>query len=343
MNKKSVLMVVARYPATHGHTSVINQLCKNLNLLGFRASIGAFIFDSDPPFGIPKVKLSKFKLLLYGVNSLNFDIIHSHQSQVNYFLLSRNTEKPVILHYHGTSKKIHELNFKLTIALHKQKISLTLPVSNSAKDQIKHLVGDIPMEVLSNGIDSNFFKPENQEKYRNGNPQLVFVSALRPYKNTHFLVNSMSEILKKFPDAHLNIVGDGEDFAKIKKEISVKNLTNHFKLFGNVSDQLELKSIYLSSDVYVSASTLEASPVPPLEAMSCGKSLVLSDISSHKELLSKANAGMIFLQDNLSDFLQKICDVYENKEILSARAREFAESQDWMIICKKLIEIYQKL
>ena len=56
--KKSILMVVAKYPATFGHTSVINYLCKELTKLGHRVAIGAFSFDSDPPFNIPKVKYS---------------------------------------------------------------------------------------------------------------------------------------------------------------------------------------------------------------------------------------------------------------------------------------------
>lgn len=342
MNKKSVIMVVAKYPATHGHTTVINQLCKNLNQLGFRAAIGAFKFDEDPPFKIPKVKLSKSKLLLHGVNSLDFDIIHSHQSQVNYYLLSRDTKKPVVLHYHGTSKKIHESNFKLTMKLHKQKISITLPVSNSAKKQIHHLVGNIPMEVLSNGIDSNFFKPSKDQKYRKGDPQFVFVSALRPYKNTLFLVDAMNKILEKFPKSHLNIVGDGVDFIKIKNQISKNDLKNHVELFGNISEQEKLKSIYSSADIFVSASTLEASPVPPLEAMACGIPVVLSDIPPHEELISKSNSGVLFNQ-NSDDFLEKIIHVYENKDSFGSNARQYAESKDWEFVCKELIKIYEKL
>ena len=75
MLKKSVLMVVAKYPATFGHTSVINYLCNELKKLGYRAAIGAFSFDSDPPFGIEKIKLSKRKLLTTGISYLDLDEI----------------------------------------------------------------------------------------------------------------------------------------------------------------------------------------------------------------------------------------------------------------------------
>ena len=69
---KSILMVVAKYPATSGHTSVINYLCKELNNLGYKTAIGAFSFDSDPPFNIQKITLSKKKLLMTGISYLNY-------------------------------------------------------------------------------------------------------------------------------------------------------------------------------------------------------------------------------------------------------------------------------
>ena len=92
--QKSIIMVVSKYPTTFGHTSVINYLCKELNELGYRAAIGAFSFDSDPPFNIEKIKLNKRKLLTTGISYLDFDIIHAHQARVLYYLLSIKPVKP---------------------------------------------------------------------------------------------------------------------------------------------------------------------------------------------------------------------------------------------------------
>lgn len=103
-----------------------------------------------------------------------------------------------------------------------------------------------------------------------------------------------------------------------------------------------MKSIYLSSDIFVSASTLEASPVPPLEALACGKPVVLSDIPPHEELISKSNSGVLFKQ-NFDDFSKKIIQVCENIDSFSSNARLYAESKDWEFVCKELIKIYEKL
>jgi len=59
MLKKSVLMVVDKYPATYGHTTVINNLCVELRRLGVKVAIGAFRFDEKPPDNIEYLKFNK--------------------------------------------------------------------------------------------------------------------------------------------------------------------------------------------------------------------------------------------------------------------------------------------
>ena len=63
-------MVVAKYPATRGHTTVINNLCKGLSEIGYETAIGAFSFDEDPPFNIKKIVLNKTKLLKNGIDQI---------------------------------------------------------------------------------------------------------------------------------------------------------------------------------------------------------------------------------------------------------------------------------
>ncbi len=342
MSKKSVLMVVAKYPATHGHTTVINNLCKGLNEIGHHASIGAFSFDQDPPYEIEKVKLNKIKLLTEGVKYLNYDIIHSHQARVNYYLLFQKPTKPIIFHYHGASNKIQEINFKILMWLYKNRISKIISVSNAGINQMINLVGSIQAKVIDNGVDANFYNPDLPQSYKKGTPQLLFVSALRRYKNTSVLIEAMPELLRKYPNAHLQIVGYGEDFEKLQEIIKKKNLAKSVELTGKITDE-ELRLRYSSCDLYVSASKFEVFPVPTLEAMACGKPIVLYDIIPHRDIINASKAGLAFsLSDNL-DIVRKIDEVYQNKFNYSQAARKFAENHDWSVICKQVADVYDKI
>ena len=342
MKKKSVLMVVAKYPATYGHTTVINNLCVGLNKIGYSTAIGAFSFDGDPPNNIPKVKLSKFRLLTSGVNYLNFDIIHTHQALVNYYLLSVKPKKPVIQHYHAASNRLQEINAKIMMKLYKKRISKIICVSHKALNHFKELAGECDASVIYNGVNTEFYNPNLPVPYKKGNPQLLFVSVLRKYKKTGVLIDAIPELLKKYPNVHLQIVGNGEDYENMKNKIKKMHLDNNVEMLGKISDD-ELKLRYSSCDLYLSASTHEHCPVPPFEAMGCGKPLVLSDLEGHNEILNLSKAGLKFSLNNKSDICNKIEEVFENKVVFGANALACAKKYDWSNICKQVALVYEQL
>ena len=340
--QKSVIMVVAKYPTTFGHTSVINYLCKGLNELGYRAAIGAFSFDSDPPFNIEKVKLNKRKLLTTGNSYLDFDIIHAHQARVLYYLLSVKPTKPIVFHYHGASNKIQEINFKVAMWRYRDKISKIVSVSYAGINQMKRLVKDITAEVVYNGVDTKLFNQDLPTPHKKGTPQLLFVSGLREYKKTRVLIESMPSILEKFPDAHLQIVGEGEDYAVLDGIIKEKKLGSKIELIGKI-DHSELRFYYSSCDLYISASTFEVCPVPTLEAMACGKPLVLSNIEPHKEMINASKAGKIFSKSSPEEILTAVSEVFQDQKNLGILGRKFTEAHDWSIISKQMAEIFESV
>ena len=90
----------------------------------------------------------------------------------------------------------------------------------------------------------------------------------------------------------------------------------------------------------MSASTFEACPVPTLEAMACGKPLVLFDIEPHEEIIEISNAGKIFSFEQNSDFLTIFEHVYKNKDLYKESALKFAKTHDWKTITNQVIDIF---
>lgn len=335
-------MVVAKYPATRGHTTVINNLCKELSQLGYETAIGAFSFTEDPPFQIKKVVLNKMKLLKSGVKYLNYDIIHSHQPRVHYYLLSKKPTKPIIFHYHGAANKIQEMNFKVSMKLYKKRIEKMISVSKTGVEQIEKMIGTTKVDVIYNGADTNFYNTNLPIPFKKGEPQLLFVSALHKYKNAGVLIHAIPEILLQFPNTHLQIVGDGEDVPKLKDLIKKLNLEEKVELTGKVTNE-ELRLRYSSCDVYLSASNFEVCPVPTLEAMSCGKPLVLYDINPHREIIELSAAGVLFSKLNKKEISTQIKEVIENKEKYSNNAIIFAKKHDWKNISQQVAKIYEEI
>lgn len=342
MKKPSIIMIVAKYPATYGHTTVINNLCQGLKKLGHKMAIGAFEFESNPPEGIEKIKLNKKELLRKGVSILDFDIIHPHQAQVLYFLLLKKPNKPIVFHYHAASNIIQELNLKISMGLFKKRIKNTICVSNKALNHLKEWAGNCDTTVIYNGVDTEFYHQNLEKPYQKGSPQLLFVSVLRKYKKTSDLINAMPKLLKKYPQAHLQIVGSGEDFDRLKNIIQEKNLEESVEMTGRINDD-ELRLRYASCDVYVSASTNEHCPVPTFEAMACGKPLVLSKLESHIEILNDSKAGLIFSFSDNDDLCEKIHSVFQDKTNFGKNAKVFADKHNLEKFCKRVEKVYDDI
>ncbi len=178
--------------------------------------------------------------------------------------------------------------------------------------------------------------------HRKGSPQLLFVGNMHKTKKLYRLIELMNVLVDELPNSHLIIVGNGEEFSNLKKMTENLNLQEKIMFAGRISGE-ELVDYYCSSDIYVSTSENEANPLPPKEAMACGKPAVLSDIPQHQEIVKGSNAGSCFSNKDTKDFKNKIKYVSENLESFSTNARNYAYKHDWNTKCKQIADIYEDL
>src|SRR5690606_23865488 len=94
-------------------------------------------------------------------------------------------------------------------------------------------------------------------------------------------------------------------------------------------------------DIYLSASTKETLPLPPLESLACGKPVLLSNIPPHKEIIDASHGGLAFALGNKCDLVQKLDQVYNGRSKFSINGRTFAERHSWPEICKRLSVLYK--
>ena len=338
MSKGKILMTVSEYKFFTGHGTGINNLCLGLRDLGYEMAIGAFKFHDKPPEGIDIINLKKMDFFSEKVKK--FDIIHNNHPKLNYYSLF--SSKPFIFHLYGASNKIQELNVKLSILLCKNKISRILAISDSVVYQVNNAINQIPIKVIYLGVDTKYFNTDLKRGIVKGEPQLLFVGVLYPHKNVEMLIDSMHHILEKFPKAHLQIVGNGSEYLNLKQKIKKEQLESNIELLGNIEKE-KLRDRYSSCDVYVTASRHEMLDLPAIEAMSCGKPVVLSDIPVHKEIIEKSKGGKIFQLNDKKSLSTMIERCIENSKEIGKSGREFAEENDWTNVSKKVAMIYNEL
>jgi glycosyltransferase involved in cell wall biosynthesis len=337
MSKAKILMMTRKYGKTFGHDSVIDNLSLKLSELGYDVVIGANVFFKKPSFDISTINLGS-PFTNQDLINKDFDLVHNHQTLMNF--ASLKIKKPFIFHYHGIANSIQKINLILSLNLCKNNISQIISVSNSAASHLNFT--KIPINVIFNGVDTKKYHPNIVNSLKINYPQLLFVGRLNKYKNIQNLINFIPNITKKFPNAHLSIVGTGDYLEDLQKLVSNLMVSDKISFLGHLeTEQLKIK--YAESDIYVSSSLKEAYPVPPMEAMGCGKPILLSNIPAHQEIISQSSAGYTFSLDNQEDFLKKLELILKEKNMMTKNAIKFSKKYDWENIALRISKIYSQL
>jgi len=189
-----------------------------------------------------------------------------------------------------------------------------ITVSNSLKKElVKHMnIDPSKIVVISNGVDTDKFCLKNTEyisdhKNKMGIPissQVVgSVGRLEPVKNYEMFVNAFFEVTREFPTLHMLLIGDGSCKPEIKNLVLKLELSNKVHLLGLVNEPEDWISIM---DIFVLTSYSEGMSNTILEAMSCSKPIVATDVGGNNELISEGYNGLLIQSGNRSELVEAI-------------------------------------
>ncbi|MBN0046395.1 glycosyltransferase [Streptomyces actuosus] len=139
--------------------------------------------------------------------------------------------------------------------------------------------------VIPNGIDPARFHPAAPGSVRPAvlpdvdpaAPLAVCVGRLCRQKGQDVLLRAWESVLRRVPDARLVLVGDGPDRARLEAEAPGAVLFT-----GPVT---ETAPWYRAADLVVLPSRWEGMALAPLEAMACGRPVVVTDVDGARESL----------------------------------------------------------
>jgi len=139
--------------------------------------------------------------------------------------------------------------------------------------------------LIRNGADTTLFKPISK---RLGNSKLILsVGRLDPAKNYEQLIEAVSTIK---PKVSLLLVGKG--YLKAELQSLAKKLRVKLKIIDMVPHD-KLPAVYNSADVYVQCSLREAPVKTLLEAMSCGRPCVGTNVPGIRDVIADMKDGLL--------------------------------------------------
>jgi glycosyltransferase involved in cell wall biosynthesis len=202
--------------------------------------------------------------------------------------------------------------------------AVTTPTALAARTMAEHAHLDYVLPI-SNGIDSSAYELAPGESIeRRCHPTVLFAGRLAVEKNVDVLIRAIGLLAPRL-DAHLEIVGDGEQRTSLRALVEELGLRDRVHFLGHVSDA-ELRRAYLRADVFCQPGTAELQSLVSLEAMSASRPVVLADALALPHLVSDGDNGYLFTPGDPQDLADKLSAVLTASE--GERARMGRASHD---------------
>jgi len=232
--------------------------------------------------------------LLDYVRDQNFDVIHTHNPQVNHYgaLVARLGSIPVLVNtLHGTSTLGMP---RWALALYRVSCAGTtrvVPVCKAVDVELRQRLGLSPYKtaVIYNGIDLSELQTL---PVRAPDGEFVFgtMGRLVPVKDHRSLLEAFHIVKQRHAHCRLEILGFGE------LEDDLKNLAETLGISGSVvfrGFSSDVGSFLRGIDAFVLSSVSEGLPLTLLEGMAAGKPIVSTAVGGVPELVQDAECGWL--------------------------------------------------
>jgi len=225
--------------------------------------------------------------------------------------------------------------------------AFTVANSGGLHDLAKKAFPDVPVQVISNGVDTSEFKPPIvDERTKNQNSLIMlFVGRFARQKGLPVLLQALDNMLgldtKIKPS--LLVVGDGPDRAEYEAFIGNHNLKGSVRLLGWVPLKA-LCGIYNSADIFVLPSIAEGMPSVVLQALSCGRPVVSSKVFGSEDLIRSGHNGYLVAPNDalaLTNAIRHFLDDAGLLQTMKTNARQSVLEYDWKNIASDFMGLYQ--
>lgn len=226
-------------------------------------------------------------------------------------------------------------------------------VSNHMKQRLIKLgCSGKKITLLRSGIDLHKFPYVPQQLIYNDQFRILSVGRLTEKKGMDTLIRAFAHVRKKYPNARLLIVGEGEEKAKLKRIIRQKKLKGYVKLAGalpHAQVQQELRRCHLFVIGCKTAKNGDQEGIPNvlMEAMATGRPVISTRHSGIPELIKHDQTGFLVPERSpakLGRMIVKVMREQEKWPVIVAEARQkVVEQHDITKQRRKLEDLYLRL
>lgn len=154
----------------------------------------------------------------------------------------------------------------------------------------------------------------NELRIKGNADKFVFLTVGRfvPVKNIGLQIEAMGDVIKKYPDSQLWIIGDGPEKKNYESKIADFELEKNIKLFG-WKDNLE--KYYSAADCFLLTSNYEGWGLAIVEAAGLALPIIMTDVGCAGEFIKDGESGLIIPVNNKQSLTEAMLKIMADENL----------------------------
>lgn len=196
-------------------------------------------------------------------------------------------------------------------------------------------------EVIPNVVNPPEIKFGKKTALR---PRFISIRYLNSVYNVECIIRAFKIVCNKFPNAALNILGDGEQKQKLERLVKEENIKG-VRFSGRVSN-MEVYGHMKNADILLSAPLIDNMPVSILEAFSAGLIVISSNVGGVPFMIKDGENGYLFESNNHTELAEKMMlaiEFPEKSQDMIKKGKESLSYYSWESVSRKIYQLYTEL
>jgi glycosyltransferase involved in cell wall biosynthesis len=288
-------------------------------------------------------------------NNFNFDLILAPYLYPDGFagvLVSKMVKKPVVLEALGC-----DVNLLLRYIMRRgliryacQNADAIITVTADLKNKLMDIgIPEKKISVIYNGVNLESFKPTDKNVARQslGLPQdkkiILFAGNLEEVKGIRFLIESWRRLVKKFDKKiMLVIVGEGKEKRGLLRLVNKYRLKDYVLIAGSKPHSVMPQWIN-AADVFCLPSIREGCPNVLLEAISCNKLVVASNVGGIPEIIKPGRSSILVEPANIESLTEGLEKALSNGPGDISQAASAIPLKSWSDAALQRLRIFKDI
>jgi glycosyltransferase involved in cell wall biosynthesis len=210
--------------------------------------------------------------------------------------------------------------------------------------QVEPIAPTGSMSILSNGMDTDFWRRSNPPRQETGTLELISVLRLNPKKlpvALPLMMGRLARVNRQIERVRLRIVGGGPQRRLMEVTIAKLGMRDRIELLG-VRTREEIRSLLAESDIFVLPTRRESFGLAALEARCVGLPVVAMRASGVSEFIKHDESGLLAdSHEEMANHVATLATDPERRRRIAEHNRAVGPGYDWSTVLADHVSIYR--